>query len=110
MHTHARFVTDSCTKRRLPNLDRVLTRFSENSRAQKFYAKGRKEGTNYQIASVKHRIILSTQGLFGSQSLLHLVSVFSQKVSLYVPMSSGSLKWFPIFKDSVLIVLMDMKK
>ena len=41
---------------------------------------------------MKHRIIRCTQGLFGSQSLLYSVSVFSQKVPLYIPTSSGSLK------------------
>ena len=38
--------------------------------AQKFDAKDRKEGTDYQIASMKNRIIRCTQGLFGSQSLI----------------------------------------
>ena len=60
--------------------------------AQKFDAKDRKEGTDYQIASMKNRIIRCTQGLFGSQSLLYSVYVFSQKVPLYIPTSSGRLK------------------
>ena len=59
--------------------------------AQKFDAKDRKEGTDYQIASMKNRIIRCTQGLFGSQSLLYSVYVFSQKVPLYIPTSSGRL-------------------
>ncbi len=41
---------------------------------------------------MKNRIISCTQGLFGSQSLLYSVYVFSQKVPLYIPTSSGSLK------------------
>ena len=68
-----------------------LRGFSENSIAQKFDAKDRKEGTDYQIAIMKNRIIRCTQGLFGSQSLLYSVYVFSQKVPLYIPTSSGSL-------------------
>ena len=60
--------------------------------AQKCDAKDRKEGTDYPIASMKNRIIRCTQGLFGSQSLLYLVCVFSQKVPLYIPMSSGRVK------------------
>jgi len=42
----------------------------ENSIAQKFDTKCRKEGTDYQIANIEHRIVRCIQGLFGSQSLI----------------------------------------
>jgi len=54
--------------------------------------KSRKEGTDHKIANMKHRRVRCTQGLFGGQSLLYAVYVFSQKVPSYIPQSSGSLK------------------
>ncbi|OQB39298.1 MAG: hypothetical protein BWY09_01147 [Candidatus Hydrogenedentes bacterium ADurb.Bin179] len=63
----------------------------ENSIAQKFDTKCRKEGTDYQIANIEHRIVRCIQGLFGSQSLIYSVYGFSQKVPSLIPRSSGSL-------------------